>query len=66
VKESHRGRGIGRLLFDALAKWAMENACGGILVPGGREGFWEAVGMKRYDVRRYWWTLINEKRDTQT
>lgn len=63
VKESHRGHGIGRLLFDALSKWATENGCGGILVPAGRGGFWEAVGMKGYEVRRYWRTLVSDNMD---
>ena len=54
VVEKYRGKGIGRELLSKFVDWAKKQHCQGLLVPCGREGFYEKEGFEKYNVPRYW------------
>lgn len=46
--------GIGKALLAEFEKWAAARGAEGILVPCGREGFYEKMGFEMFPVKRYW------------
>ncbi|OGR76966.1 MAG: hypothetical protein A2X32_06705 [Elusimicrobia bacterium GWC2_64_44] len=54
VLPEHRKKGIAKTLLEALEAWSRKKGAKGVLVPCGREGFYEAMGFEKYMVRRYW------------
>jgi len=46
--------GIGKALLAEFEKWAVARGAEGILVPCGREGFYEKMGFEMGAVKRYW------------
>ena len=59
VIPSHRGLGIGTAMLKIFETWSRERGAEGILVPCGREGFYEKVGFEMFPVKRYWKDLNN-------
>lgn len=54
VLPEYRKQGIAKTLLEALEAWSGKKGAKGVLVPCGREGFYEAMGFEKYMVRRYW------------
>ncbi|MHB0995038.1 MAG: GNAT family N-acetyltransferase [Elusimicrobiales bacterium] len=54
VHPDRRKLGIGRTMLAEFEKWAAARGAEGILVPCGREGFYEKMGFEMFPVKRYW------------
>lgn len=54
VHPERRKLGIGKALLAEFEKWAAARGAEGILVPCGREGFYEKMGFEMFPVKRYW------------
>ena len=54
VHPDRRKLGIGRTLLAGFEKWAADRGAQGILVPCGREGFYEKMGFEMFPVKRFW------------
>lgn len=54
VGKEVREQGIGKAMLEQFSAWCRERGCKGLLVPAGREGFYEALGFEKHIVRRYW------------
>lgn len=54
VHPERRKLGIGKTLLSEFEKWAAGRGAEGILVPCGREGFYEKMGFEMFPVKRYW------------
>ncbi|MGD9642612.1 MAG: GNAT family N-acetyltransferase [Elusimicrobiales bacterium] len=54
VHPDRRKLGIGKALLAEFEKWAAARGAEGILVPCGREGFYEKLGFEMFPVKRYW------------
>ncbi|OFZ22636.1 MAG: hypothetical protein A2202_05015 [Bdellovibrionales bacterium RIFOXYA1_FULL_36_14] len=57
VHNEYQGKGLGKALLDRFEIWAKENGCDDLLVPCGREGFYEKMGFEKYVIKRYWKSL---------
>ncbi|EKD83449.1 MAG: GCN5-related N-acetyltransferase [uncultured bacterium] len=62
VSPDRRGLGIGKTMLEIFEAWSKERGAKGILVPCGREGFYEKVGFEMFPVKRYWKDLQADKR----
>ena len=54
VRPDRRGLGIGKTLLAEFEKWAVARGAQGIIVPCGREGFYEKMGFQKCPITRYW------------
>ncbi|MDP2865272.1 MAG: GNAT family N-acetyltransferase [Elusimicrobiota bacterium] len=54
VRPDCRGLGIGKALLAEFEKWAAARGAQGIIVPCGREGFYEKMGFQKCPITRYW------------
>ncbi|EKD83445.1 MAG: hypothetical protein ACD_39C00673G0001 [uncultured bacterium] len=54
VSPDCRGLGIGKAMLEIFEAWSKDRGAKGILVPCGREGFYERVGFEMFPVKRYW------------
>lgn len=54
VHPDYRKLGIGAALLAELEKWSRARGAKGLLVPCGREGFYEKMGFEKLPVIRYW------------
>lgn len=66
VEDSHRSKGVGRLIFEALLKYGKENRCTRIefLVPewNPAQQFYEKMGAVNYTTRTgYQYYRVNEE-----
>lgn len=60
VHPDRRKLGIGAAMLAEFEKWAVVRGAEGILVPCGREGFYEKMGFTMYPVKRFWKELKRE------
>lgn len=54
VHPDRRKLGIGKTMLAEFEKWSAARGAEGILVPCGREGFYEKMGFEMFSVKRYW------------
>lgn len=54
-----RGLGTGKAMLTLFEKWSIARGAKGILVPCGREGFYEKVGFEMFPVKRFWKDIID-------
>jgi len=54
VRPDCRGLGIGKTLLAEFEKWSVSRGAEGIIVPCGREGFYEKMGFMKCPITRYW------------
>lgn len=54
VRPDLRGLGIGKALLAGFEGWSAARGAQGIIVPCGREGFYEKMGFQKCPIIRYW------------
>jgi len=54
VRPDCRGLGIGKALLAEFEKWSVARGAQTLLVPCGREGFYEKMGFNKGSILRYW------------
>lgn len=54
VHPDRRKLGIGKTMLAEFEKWAAARGARGIMVPCGREGFYEKMGFEVFPVKRFW------------
>ncbi len=54
VHPERRKHGIGKSMLAEFEKWCAARGAEGILVPCGREGFYEKMGFEVFPVKRFW------------
>lgn len=54
VRKDRQGQGLGKEMLADFSRWAAAKGAKGVLVPCGREGFYEKLGFETFTVKRYW------------
>ena len=54
VLPAYRKLGIGKNMLAEFEKWSVTLGAKGLLVPCGREGFYEKMGFEKGVIKRYW------------
>jgi N-acetylglutamate synthase-like GNAT family acetyltransferase len=54
IHPDHRKLGIGGNMLGIFYKWCAAKGAKGVLVPCGREGFYEKMGFEKHTITRYW------------
>ena len=54
VRPDCRGLGIGKALLAEFEKWSLARGAQALVVPCGREGFYEKMGFNKGSILRYW------------
>ena len=54
IHPGYRKLGIGKKMLAEFDKWCAARGAKGVLVPCGREGFYEKMGFQKLPIIRYW------------
>lgn len=54
ILPAYQKLGIGKAMLAEFENWCAARGAKGVLVPCGREGFYEKIGFEKYTVSRYW------------